>query len=290
MKIKYKHILVAIIIFFGLIAVLSSVSACAQVVPTYELDEGHKTFNYKNHKVSTSWSAYRYSQGKDDTIMISNEYKIKNKKTKTIRKVDVSYDIEKIKKNRIKVTTTYSSEPKIVKTKIYKTKLSVRAFYWKYIETKFTSKIDKKAFYKEIVTDKGKLEATLPYNNRSNVTNPENITSTKHSINWVTKTYTTFTNILYINQLYWDNAPVNWIVKNVTVKVGGYVDGDYSYNPPSITLEKIKKNQIKITITNIQKINGNYIKDRTYNVKTKLSLKKYYLKVFKPKMIKLFSV
>ncbi|MBZ9570671.1 hypothetical protein KQY27_03815 [Methanobrevibacter sp. TMH8] len=287
MKTKYKHMIVVIILFFSFIAVVSSVSACAP--PSYELDEGHKTFDNKNYKVYTSWYAHRYSQGKNDDIMVYNEYKLKNKKTKAVRNAIVFYDIEKIKKNRIKVTTTYSSEPKIAKTKIYKTKLSVRAFYWKYIETKFTSKIDKKAFYKEIVFDKGKLEAILPYNDTNNETNPDNINSVKHRIDWIAKTYTKFPNILYIKQNYWDNAPIEWQMYGPD-KVTYVSDGSYEYYSPSITLQKTNKNTIRIEIGSLNKLNGDIIKHKIYNVKSNLPLKKYYLKVFKPKMVKMFSV
>lgn len=99
MKIKYKHILVAIMIFFSIIVLISVVSAClTPPEPKFSLDEGHKTFNYKNYKVYTSWSAYRYSKGKNDPIMVYNEYELKNKKTKKIFSTDVYFDIEKIKK------------------------------------------------------------------------------------------------------------------------------------------------------------------------------------------------
>lgn len=270
-------------IFFGLIAVISSVSACAP--PSYDLDEGHKTFNYKNYDVHTSWFAYRYYQDKDDTIMIYNMYKLKNKKNKTISRAYVSYDIEKIKKNRIKFTTTYSSEPQIDKVKIYKTNLSVKAFYWKHIETQFTRKIDKKAFYKEIVIDKGEIKATLPYNVTNPKDNPENITKIRHYINWVAKTYTKFPNMIYIRQNYDNNAPATFIT--VREHISG---GSYEYYYPAITIQKINKNMIKIKIGSLYKLNGDIIKHRTYNVKTNLSLKKYYLKVFKPKMVKMISL
>lgn len=297
-KTGYKHIIVAIIIFFGLIAIVSSVSACANAapIPTYELDDGHKTFNINDNKCYTSWNAYRHSQGKNDKIMAYNEYKLKNKKGKIISKANIYYDIEKVKKNRIKVTTTYSIEPNIEKVKIYKTKLSVRAFYWKYIEIQFTKKVDKKAFYKEIAIDKGKLEATLPFDNPYKNVNTENqsdklkinfysvfenVTSVKHSITWETVKYTTFPNILFVKQEYTDTAP------KIQVKQIGDGGTGYYYSP-YITLEKTKKNQIKITIQDVYKINGDFVKDRTYFVKTNLSLKDYYFKIFKPKMVKMF--
>lgn len=71
----------------------------------------------------------------------------------------------------------------------------------------------------------------------------------------------------------------------------GYVsDGSYEYYSPSITLQKTNKNTIKVEIDSLNKLNGEIIKHKIYKVKTNLSLKKYYLKVFKPKMIKMFSL
>ena len=280
LKREYKQLIVAMLIFFGLLAIISSVSACP--IPE-DFDKGHKTFNIQNNEYKTSWNAYTYSNINNGKIYVNRYYKLKNKKNKTVFRSESNYEISKVKKNRIKVLTYYSNGSPKGEVKIYKSKLSVRTFYWRYIETKFTSKFDRKILSKSSIIDEGKLEAILPYNSTSN----KNITTLNHWINWKVKTHTKFPKIISIEQNYDNNIPESDIIRNVVC--GGSIP-DSSFYDSYITLEKTKKNKIKVTIKNMDKINGDSIKDRIYTVKTNLSLKNYYFKVFKPKMIKMFSL
>ena len=280
---KYKHSIIVIMIFIGLFSVISSVSAEDTIwQPSYDLDKGHKTFNIENKKYKVSWNAYRFSQKANATIYINKEYKFKNKKNKTIFKADSYYTINKVKKNRIKVKVSYSTGPPNVEVKIYRTKLSVRAFYWRYIETKFTSKFDRKILSKDSLIDKGDLKTILPYKGSPG----SNISTAKYSLYWNTKTYSEFPKIICIIQGNGTN-PIN-PPQNYPIMIGG--PDALVWDSYVTILEKTKKNKIKITIVNSDRINGNTVKDKVYTAKTKLSLKNYYFNVFKPKMIKMFSM
>jgi len=100
-----------------------------------------------------------------------------------------------------------------------------------------------------------------------------------NKINWKVKTYTQFSNIIYIEQDYKPDSRIR----------GMDFAARKFHAPYYITLEKTERNKIKVTIKDIVKINGSSVKNREYFVKTDLSLKKHYLSVFKPEMIKLFS-
>jgi hypothetical protein len=286
MKIKLKHLLIAIIILFGILAVVSSVPACVPITPSeIELDEGNKIIKIGNNKYYVSWYAYRYSKNKDDKIMFHKDYKLKNKGGKIVSEAYTYYEIEKPQKNRIRVTTTYSTEPRIESVKTYKTKLNVKDFYLTQIKTQFAKKIDKKAFYKRIAIDEGQLEAVLPNNDP----NSGNVSSIRHYVNWTAKSFTKFPDTLHIDQIYGNDAPV---IRLLLVKGIGMIGNGASskYYPPSITLKKTSKNTIKITIGNMYKVNGDITNHRTYTVKTKLSVKNYYQKVFRHEMVKMFSL
>ena len=280
---EYNQLIVAMLIFFGLLAAISSVSAVDTTwQPSYDLDNGNKKFIIDNKKYAVSWNAYRFSQKSNSDIYINKKYKLKNKMNKTIFKAESYYTISKVKKNRIKVTVSYSTGPLTDEVKIYKTKLSVRAFYWRYIETKFRSKFDKKVLSKDIGIDNGNLETIIPFKGSPK----SGISTARHSINWKTKTYTKFPNVICI-EAEEGTHPIYSTDPNVTIMKGPDSGFEGSY---FTILEKTKKNKIKITIKNIRSINGFGVKEKAYTVKTNLSLKNYYFKVFKPKMVKMFSL
>jgi len=287
MKTKYKHAIVALMIIFGLFAIVSSVSATQSMeylANDHEIDKGNKTFEInKNKKYSVSWNAYRISKNKNGTINIHKSYFKESKIRKILWIGTIHYKIEKVKKNRIKVSITYPTYPTYgyTEVKIYKTKLSVETFYLKNIKPQFKSKFDKKILSKESIIDSSKMEVKLPHNkscmyNHNNFCSKMNIRNVKHTLKWEAMTYTKFPKVIYIRQTYTHNHPgISWPAVM-----------DYS---KYIKLEKTENNKIKIVINKIVKTNGDPVKKRTYFVKTSLPLKKYYSNVFKPNMIKLFS-
>jgi len=116
MKIKhkkgYKHVIIAIMIIFGLMAIVSSASA-SHINSINDFDKGHKLFNIHDKKYNLGKNGYKHNKLKNNSPIFCNSIKIQNKRNKCIFRINDSCGIEKIKKNRIKYTNSSITDSSI---------------------------------------------------------------------------------------------------------------------------------------------------------------------------------
>lgn len=268
----YKNKVIKNIIFLifllTIISVLISVSvACTPMkVDSKKFDSGTKIVKINNEKYKIKWEAITVSDYNSKELYkeIYIDYNsLKNKKNKGY----LSIELSKTSKNKL----TYhekSSSMELASDKIITTKFNTNKYYW----NKLRPKIHK--LTKNSILNK----ATLKFNNlryvNKTITDPamNEIANKTYKMNWKVYYYTK-TSSIEITERYTE------LKSNKS-----YPGGNYNYNQ-DIRIDKYSKGKLKITTFSYGVYTADCTSPFSYKyVKTKLSPKQYYLKVYKNKL------
>ena len=291
-KHRYKNKVTKAIIFsiflIAIVSALISASSAAMHEPKEKIDFGKKTIKINNEKYNIEWETYKVMDKYEimsKNRLISKKYvaKLRNHRLRDNAKryVYITYTPTKNKKNNKYLDITlektsenkmniieYSSVMKLGTNKTIKTKISTYNYYWKELRPNI-SKITKNSILNKVTIRYDENR----YFNRTIIdpTTNETIT-TPYEMNWKVYYYSK-TSSIEISERY---NELNNLSKNPYMIL--------NVSSQDIRIDKYTKEKLKITIRpyNTHIICG----PSTYYeyVKTKLSPKQYYLKVYKNKL------
>jgi hypothetical protein len=229
--------------------------------PTKKIDSGTKVIQFNNEKYKINWKAEKLMKNDKRFVYITYN-SMKNKKNKGYLHII----LEKTSKDKMNIVK-YSSPMKLPKNKIIKTKFNTDKYYWSKLRPQI-SKITKNS-----ILNKGTLRYNeVRYFNRTGTSFINNKTIIKrYKMNWKVYYYSK-TSSIEILKKYTD------LNKNETTTVAVIFSGQ------DVRIDKYNKEKLRISLYPHIVGSGESVSSNHKYVKTNLSPKQYYLKVYKKKL------
>ncbi|MDR1721450.1 MAG: hypothetical protein LBR24_00180 [Methanobrevibacter sp.] len=276
-KIKFIVGLLAIIVVFLIgFSFVSGVSAMLPpYIPVNKLEIDSRTVQIGGHSYKVSWETTQNNISKD--VYVDIDYKLKSKKKKKTGTGTIS--IEKYKKNKLKITESYSGLA-VDKVTYVRTKRSPKVYYWTVYKYKLVKNLKKPVTNKRRLV--GKITSIKSINHK--ITGEDTTTNTEYEVN-VTESYKITFKIYYYSK--YPNLVVIEVIGTL-ISVNSSDDSvpfsDLNYH---VTVELRKVNKKKLLVHYIYYPQfiltcGDNSPGHEYKYKkTKLSAKKYYKLTYK---------
>jgi len=268
---KNKTIKTMIFLIFSIITILAliSVSSATSYNETKKLDSGEKIIKVSNEKYKIKWIADD-SKDKDKKFVDITYISMKNKKNWAY----MSITLDKLSKNKMNISV-YSTSMRFSTNKIIKTKDNTTNYFLKRIKPKIAKLAKDSILNKETL-----MFNETRYLNKTSTDSEKNKTEIKTYQMNLKVYYYTKTSSIEILKRYLDLNKSNENKSNETsLKLYKGINKD-------ISIYKYSKGKLKITIYPY----GDYVqvcgvfKVYTKYVKTKLSPRQYFLKVYKKEL------